>query len=95
MSKKYNYNYVFVIYDVEEKRCNKIFKICKKFLKHYQKSVFRGDISPSNLLKLKRELKTKINPDYDYVAIIKLLNSNSYEEEQLGLQVYEEEDILI
>lgn len=95
MPKKYNYNYVFVIYDVEEKRCNKIFKICKKFLKHYQKSVFRGDISPSNLLKLKRELKTKINPDYDYVAIIKLLNSNSYEEEQLGLQVYEEEDILI
>ena len=39
MSKNMKYNYVFVFYDVGEKRVNKVFKICKKYLSHFQKSV--------------------------------------------------------
>ena len=38
MSKNINYNYAFVFYDVNEKRVNKVFKVCKKYLSHYQKS---------------------------------------------------------
>ncbi len=51
--KNFNYNYAFVFYDVNEKRVAKIFKICKKYLVHYQKSVFRGDITPSKLIDCK------------------------------------------
>ncbi|MCT4619218.1 MAG: CRISPR-associated endonuclease Cas2 [Marinisporobacter sp.] len=84
MSKKYNYNYVFLFYDVEEKRCNKVFKVCKKYLNHYQKSVFRGEISPSRFMKLKKDLDRIIDKDYDYVSVIKVLNQSFFEEEHIG-----------
>ena len=45
---KISYNYAFVFYDVNEKRVQKVFKICKKYLSHFQYSVFRGEITPSN-----------------------------------------------
>ena len=44
MKKQLNYNYAFLFYDVGEKRVQKVFKICKKYLSHFQKSVFRGDM---------------------------------------------------
>lgn len=86
MKKKenYNYNYAFLFYDVNEKRVAKVFKICKKYLSHYQKSVFRGEITPSKLILLKNDLKKIIDEDYDFVCIIKLKNDNVYGEEILG-----------
>lgn len=39
MKKQLNYNYAFLFYDVGEKRVQKVFKICKKYLSHFQKSV--------------------------------------------------------
>ncbi len=36
MKKQINYNYVFLFYDVEEKKVNKVFKKCKKYLNHWQ-----------------------------------------------------------
>ena len=55
-----NYNYIFLFYDVGEKRVNKVFKICKKYLNHHQNSVFRGEISPSKIIALKREIEKTI-----------------------------------
>ena len=54
MKKELNYNYAFLFYDVGEKRVQKVFKICKKYLAHYQKSVFRGDMTPSRFISLSR-----------------------------------------
>ena len=51
-----NYNYAFLFYDVNEKRVQKVFKICKKYLSHFQYSVFRGEITPSNMILLSNEL---------------------------------------
>ena len=51
--KKVNYNYAFVFYDVNEKRVQKVFKICKKYLTHFQYSVFRGEMTPSKLIQMK------------------------------------------
>ena len=84
MSKNYNYNYAFVFYDVGEKRVNNVFKICKKYFIHHQRSVFRGNITPSNLLKMKKEIERIIEPSEDFVTIIKLINNNSFDEETLG-----------
>ena len=58
--KKVNYNYAFVFYDVNEKRVQKVFKICKKYLTYFQYSVFRGEMTPSKLIQMKTELN-KIN----------------------------------
>lgn len=84
MKKSLNYNYAFVFYDVNEKRVQKVFKVCKKYLSHYQNSVFRGDITPSKLINLKEELKKIINEEEDFICIIKVLNSGIFGEETLG-----------
>ena len=41
-----------------QKRWNHIFKICKRYLSHIQNSVFEGDITKVQLVKLKQELTT-------------------------------------
>lgn len=84
MAKQLNYNYAFVFYDVNEKRVQKVFKICKKYLSHFQYSVFRGDMTPSKLLQLRNELKKVIDPSEDFVCIIELMNDNVFGEEILG-----------
>lgn len=61
MKNNINYNYVFLFYDVKENRVNKVFKKCKKYLNHWQKSVFRGEISPSEIIELENELNKIIN----------------------------------
>lgn len=86
MSKNINYNYAFVFYDVNEKRVNKVFKVCKKYLSHFQKSVFRGEITPSKLILLKKELNKIIDKEEDFICIVKLLNGNVFGEEILGIQ---------
>lgn len=84
MKKQMNYNYAFVFYDVNEKRVQKIFKVCKKYLSHYQNSVFRGEITPSKLIELKTDLKNIVHDEEDFVCIIKLLNGSVFGEEVLG-----------
>ncbi|MBS7530268.1 CRISPR-associated endonuclease Cas2 [Hazenella sp. IB182353] len=84
MANKLNCNYAFVFYDINEKRVQKIFKICKKYLVHYQNSVFRGTITSSKILKLKKEIETVINPEEDFVSIITMMNEHTFSEIALG-----------
>lgn len=86
MAKNFNYNYAFLFYDVNEKRVNRVFKICKKYLSHFQNSVFRGNITPSKLILLKKDLNNIIDENEDFICIIKLMNDNVYGEEILGNQ---------
>ena len=82
--KKKNYNYAFLFYYVNEKRVQKVFKICKKYLSHFQYSVFRGEITPSKLIELRTELNKTIDKEADFICIIKLMNDNVFGEELLG-----------
>lgn len=82
--KKINYNYAFVFYDVNEKRVQKVFKVCKKYLSHFQFSVFRGDITPSKLIELENALQKVIDVEEDFICIIKLMNDNVFGEDIIG-----------
>lgn len=93
MSKKsnYNYNYAFVFYDIADReseagknRVAKVFKICKKYFSHHQKSVFRGVITPSNLLKFRSEITKVIDKRLDFVSIVKIMSGAAFEEESIG-----------
>lgn len=95
MKKQINFNYVFVFYDVGEKRVQKVFKICKKYLSHFQLSVFRGEITPSKLIQLRNELKKVIDTENDFICIIKLKNDNIFGEEILGNVKEDKGEILI
>lgn len=90
-----NYNYAFLFYDVGEKRVQKVFKICKKYLSHFQKSVFRGEMTPSRFINLRKELNGVINKQEDFICIIKLMNDNVFGEEILGNQSEENGERLI
>ncbi len=96
MTKKFNYNYAFLFYDVNEKRVQRVFKLCKKYLSHYQKSVFRGEITPSKLISLRKDLKNIIDENEDFICIIKLMNDKVFEEEIIGTQLSNTgEDLII
>jgi len=89
--KKFKFNYVFLMYDIADieseagkNRVAKVFKICKKYLTHHQKSVFKGSITPSKLIKLTDELTKVIDNELDTISIIKLPNEKSFLEETIG-----------
>ena len=102
MLKSYNYNYAFVFYDIADQeseagknRGTKVFKICKKYFKHHQKSIFRGNITPANLIRLRDELKKVIDEKLDFISILKLQNKHVYEEEILGTDDKQNESIFL
>jgi CRISPR-associated protein Cas2 len=97
-----NYQYAFVFYDIADEaseagkyRVAKVFKICKKYFKHHQKSVFRGNITPSKLIKFKNEIEKVIDADLDYVSIVKLQNKAYFDEETLGNKSSDSESIFL
>lgn len=48
-----------------------VFKICKKYLTHIQKSVFEGELTPAKLQKLHNELSQYLRADLDSVVVFK------------------------
>ena len=77
--KKIYYQYVYLFYDIGEKRVSKVFNICKKYLNHYQKSVFKGELTTSDIISLENELKKVIKED-DSITILKLKHKEDLEE---------------
>ena len=68
----------------EKSAYKRFLKCVKKYLSHFQKSVFRGEMSPSKLMMLKKDLKKVIDKEEDFICIIKLMNDNVFGEEVLG-----------
>ena len=95
MKKQINYYYVFLFYDVEEKRVNKVFKKCKKYLNHWQKSVGRGALTNSQILELESELKKIIDKEKDFISIIKIMDFKTIGETTLGSIDKNTEDIFL
>jgi CRISPR-associated protein Cas2 len=90
-----NYNYAFIFYDIGEKRVQKVFKVCKKYFKHHQKSVFRGHITPANLIALKNELAKIIVKDEDFITLVKLKSKADFSEEVLGTDHKQTESLIL
>ncbi len=82
--------YVILMYDIvtdqESPRISRnIFKICKKYLTHIQKSVFEGNLTKLQLMKLKSELSNYIREDIDSVIIFKSRSEKWLEKEFWGI----------
>jgi len=68
--------YIILVYDIKmdeggAKASRNIFKICKKYLTHVQKSVFEGDITPVLSQKLQLELSKYIRNEKDSILVFK------------------------
>ena len=82
--------YVILVYDISmEKKgarvLSRVFKICKKYLSHVQKSVFEGEITPAKLAKLEQELKDQVRDDLDSILIFKNSNKKWLKKEYIGI----------
>ncbi|MFZ3131965.1 MAG: CRISPR-associated endonuclease Cas2 [Desulfosporosinus sp.] len=86
--------FVILVYDVGEKRVNKVLKRCRKYLNWVQNSVLEGDISESNLKKLKMELERIIDSDHDSVIIYTSRTTKYTDREIMGLRKGGEELII-
>ena len=71
------------------------FKKFLKYVKNFQLSVIRGEITPSKLIQLRNELKKVIDTENDFICIIKLKNDNIFGEEILGNVKENKGEILI
>ena len=54
--------YIILMYDIKQiddynKVQRKVYQICKKYLYHVQNSVFEGELSEAQIIKLKIELR--------------------------------------
>lgn len=81
--------YVVLVYDISktdngQKRWSHVFKTCKKYLSHVQNSVFEGEISKVQLMKLQKELKPYINEELDSVLVFKSRQEKWLDKEFLG-----------
>jgi CRISPR-associated protein Cas2 len=83
-----------MVYDVNEKRVNKVLKIGRKYLNWVQNSVFEGEISRAKLTKLKTELKKIIDTDEDSVILYKLRTTKYTKREIIGRKKGGEELII-
>lgn len=78
--------FVILVYDVNEKRVNKVLKTCRKYLNWVQNSVLEGDISDANFRKLKSEISRIINKDEDSVIVYILKTTKYSDREIIGLE---------
>lgn len=77
--------YVLIVYDIGEKRVNKVLKLCRRYLDWVQNSVFEGEITKANLERLKSQLKHLIETEEDSIRIYKLRTENGFNLEILGV----------
>ena len=76
---------IILVYDVGEKRVQKVHKFLKRYLHWTQNSVFEGDLTASELEEVKAYLNNIINMDEDSVIIFKLKFTN-YTKEIIGFE---------
>ena len=81
--------YIILVYDIildteGKKILPKTYKTCKKYLTHIQNSVFEGEISESQLAKLKVELTGIIREDKDSLIVFKTRNERWLEKQFWG-----------
>ena len=82
--------YIILVYDINleenegQKVLRRVFKTCKKYLVHIQNSVFEGDISEAEMLKLEKEIKRYIRKEMDSVIVFKSRNQKWLDKKFLG-----------
>lgn len=86
--------YIILVYDIKLDRegarvLRRVFKVCKRYLTHVQKSVFEGELTPSKLASLKEELKKLIRKDEDSLIVFKSSNKKWLQKEFWGMDEIE------
>lgn len=77
--------YLILVYDVGVERLEKVLKTCRKYLTWIQNSVFEGEITEANFIKLKHQLSKVIDEENDSVTFFILRTTAYMKKETLGV----------
>lgn len=77
--------YIIFMYDVNEKRVNRVSKICRKYLVRVQNSVFEGELTERKLKNLKQEVANVIDAKQDSIRIYKLGSLTFFSKDEIGV----------
>ncbi len=86
--------YVIIVYDVEERKVAKVHKYLKSKLNWIQNSVFEGELSQSEFVKTKSEIKKLINKKEDSVIIFIFRSSKYIKRLVIGIERNEISNVL-
>jgi CRISPR-associated protein Cas2 len=76
--------YYIAVYDVNQKRVGKMLRLFRRYLHHVQNSVFEGELTDADYLRLKSEAKALMNETEDSVIFFSM-NGKYLERETLGM----------
>jgi CRISPR-associated protein Cas2 len=86
--------YIIMVYDVNQKRVNKVLNTARKYLEWIQNSVLEGEITEAKFERLKREIELIIEEEEDSV-IFYIMRTTKYSERQIiGIEKNKREQIL-
>ena len=83
--------YIILVYDIKSDEggarvLNKTFKTCKKYLSHIQNSVFEGELTEAQIVKLRYELDKIVRKDRDSIILFKSRNERWLTKDFWGTQ---------
>ena len=77
---------IILVYDVGEKRVQRVHKLMKKYLNWVQNSVFEGDLTEGRFEAMKIDLGERMKDDDDSVIVYKLGSLKYTEREIIGVE---------
>ena len=87
--------YVVIVYDVEQSRVAKVCQYLRRWLHWVQNSAFEGELTESQLKRIKTDLLNLIDPEYDSIYIYRLPHQKFVKKEVLGIEKAMVETFLI
>jgi CRISPR-associated protein Cas2 len=78
--------YVIIVYDVNVQRVNKVCQFLRMFLHWVQNSVFEGELTESELMRVEMGLKEIINENEDSITIYIFPNEKVLERKFIGIR---------
>jgi CRISPR-associated protein Cas2 len=86
--------YVIIVYDVGVERVNKIKKFLRTWLNWVQNSVFEGELTKSEFIKVQQGIKNIVDKEFDSVIIFKLRDRKFIDRKVIGVDKNIQSDIL-
>jgi CRISPR-associated protein Cas2 len=76
--------YIILVYDIGEKRVNKMLKLCRQYLNWIQNSVFEGELTEVKLKELISRAKDFMEQETDSLIIFKTRQEKWLDKQIIG-----------
>ncbi len=86
--------YAIVVYDIGVKRVNKVRKLLIQYMNRVQNSVFEGELTKTEMARLKAGLKDIIKPEHDNVLFYTVKDKKYMSFSSMGIFSLEPSNII-